>query len=184
MFARGAVHNPEIFNMIKKLKISNNELNNLKLKEEEVNIVENILKNEYEEVKEEKKANKETKEKDENLINFKFKENEKTKNGNSTLINDNPNNLKESKNLAKVLEKKYGNTELNTINIVKEFILIAEKYENAFHNTKYNALYILKTHKNHQKYFNLIQKTKNYEELKKSLEIEIEKSELKQSIKI
>ena len=83
----------------------------------------------------------------------------------------NEENIKESKNLAKIFDTKYKNKEIDILKFVREFTKLAYKYENAYQNTKYNSSYILKTHKKHLNLFNKIQQSKNYDELFKILEI-------------
>lgn len=183
MLARGAVHNPGIFNDIKQISkntntnseikekkeeeiINNTSNNNLSLKEEEdtksneeqIKQIKNsiLLVNEYQELEDKDEKDKE----DNDDIN-----NKNDKNNTKKIKKQDNNEVKESKNLAKIFFKKYEHNDFDVLPYVKEFIEYAEKYENAFHNTKYNASYILKTHKKHMNVFNEIQKSKTYNDL-------------------
>lgn len=180
MLARGAVHNPEIFELIKNQINKNNEISintnpnisynnsidSLMLKEEndidksKTNILnlQDKLINDYEELDQ-------SKDKELKLSSdiCEVKNNNQKEKSNSVYDD----NVKESKNLAKIFQRKYKGNKINILPVVKEFIELAEKYENPFHNTKYNSSYILKTHKKEMSYFNAIQKSKTYDDLNK-----------------
>lgn len=67
---------------------------------------------------------------------------------------------------------KHKETNIDIIPFIFEFAELAQRYENAFHNTKYNILYILKTHNTKSNLFKSVSSSKSYEELNKILEVE------------
>jgi predicted transport protein len=75
------------------------------------------------------------------------------------------NSVAVSTKLSSVFEDKYGNRDVDIISILKEFVEIALEYGNNFFNTKYTALYMLKTHKKHYELFDKIQGMKLYDEI-------------------
>lgn len=183
MLARGAVHNPNIFKEIKTHILNKGENNGEKGGNDFLNKGENLelvlnenldkeLKNDYIELSNicsinekniENENNNIHNEEDKCLLNKKKK--------NSKNEEDSENDVKQSKNLAKIFEIKYGNKIIDIIPIIKEFAQIARNLDYSIQNTKYNCLYILKTHKNHLNLFQKIQKIKTYDDLEKALEI-------------
>lgn len=152
MLARGAVHNPGIFRLYKEYYIEN-----------EVELIgDNVdLMNEYEEL-DSNESNKNS--------NHELKE---------TLSNTNmygKEDPKVSQKLTKVIERKYqkDNIKFDIMPILKEYIEIALKCGNQYKNTKYNLLYILKTHKDYINLFQKIQNLKDYKNICKILGMEEE----------
>ena len=78
--------------------------------------------------------------------------------------------VKISIKLTKELSKKY-NKDIDIIPLVKRYIEICLEYGNNFGNTKYNILYILKTHKKFIELFQKIQKIKEYKNLVELFEL-------------
>jgi len=139
MLARGAIHNPKIFE----------EYKNLPLEEYFENSEDRAaLDNDYEEVKDEEEISKFAKNK-----------------------NTNDSDVKVSYKLTKIFEKKYINREIDIVPILREYVEIALKTGNNFHNSKYIVLYILKTHKKYVELFRKIQNSKNYKEMSELLDI-------------
>lgn len=183
MLARGAVHNPNIFKEIKTHILNKCEGNGEKGSNDFLNKGENLelllnenldkeLKNDYIELSNicsinEKNIENENvnihNEEDKCLLNKKKKNNKNEE--------DSENDVKQSKNLAKIFEIKYENKVIDIIPIIKEFAKIARNLDYSIQNTKYNCLYILKTHKNHLNLFQKIQKIKTYDDLDKALEM-------------
>lgn len=144
MLARGAIHFPGLFNFIKQCE----------LKEQKEQILKEIPEvpiNTYEELEVEEEN------KDCELLSKKRKKGKEE---------DNKNVDHQSKNLSKLMESKHAGHQIDVVSFIKELLELSIKFENHFHNTKYNMLYILKTHKSHSKLFNEIQSTKDYEQLK------------------
>jgi hypothetical protein len=75
------------------------------------------------------------------------------------------NSVAVSTKLTSVFEDKYGSRDVDIISILKEYVEIALKSGNNFFNTKYTALYMLKTHKKHFELFDKIQGMKMYDEI-------------------
>ncbi len=75
------------------------------------------------------------------------------------------NSVAVSTKLTSVFDDKYGNIEVDIIAILKEYVELALLTGNNFFNTKYNALYMLKTHKKHFEMFDKIQGMKMYDEI-------------------
>ena len=75
------------------------------------------------------------------------------------------NSVAVSTKLTSVFEDKYGNRDVDIISILREYVEIALKSGNNFFNTKYTALYMLKTHKKHFELFDKIQGMKMYDEI-------------------
>lgn len=75
--------------------------------------------------------------------------------------------VESSNNLAKIFDMKYNNNSksIDILSILREYVLLAISTSNNFNNTKYNTLYILKTHKHHLKLFQSIQVSKDYTNL-------------------
>ena len=137
MLARGAIHNPAIFNQIKEKSLKESLVLDLKEDHNEE------LTNDYKEFPEKEDEN----------------EDKNEKNNNKKL------EVQESNKLAKVLENKYKDEKIDILPKIKELIQLGIKYNNQFHNTKYNVLYILKTHKNHKELFNKLSHAKDYSSL-------------------
>jgi hypothetical protein len=75
------------------------------------------------------------------------------------------NSVATSTKLTSVFEDKYGNKDIDILNILKEYVEFALFSGNNFFNTKYTALYMLKTHKKHFELFDKIQTMKMYDEI-------------------
>lgn len=149
MLARGAIHNPKIFEEFKNFSLEDYLLNSdINFSNEEFN-----LDNDYEEVCEEK---------DNKDLNCNHQNKKKEKDD----------DIKVSNKLSKVFEKKYNKQVIDIIPIIKDYIELALRTGNYFHNSKYNTLYILKTHKKHLDLFKKIQSSKNYLEVCKHLGME------------
>lgn len=171
MIARGAVHNPNIFNELKK-HIMNKKTD---LKSDETSDIINLneeLFNDYTELNKNDNIDEKIDEKNDDKIDDKIdgkylnkKKKEKKDDEEST------DDIKQSKNLAKIFEIKYNNAIIDIVPIIKEFVKIAKELDYSIQNTKYNCLYILKTHKNHLNLFQKIQKIKTYEDIEKAIEI-------------
>jgi len=86
-------------------------------------------------------------------------------------IKKNTNHIEMSTKLQRIISLKYdeSNMKVNIMSYIKEYISICIKYENHFHNTKYNVLYILKTHKKYKDLFNKLSQTKSYEQMNETL---------------
>ena len=97
------------------------------------------------------------------INNKEIKINNDAKN-NIIINNKKDEEVKISIKLTKELSKKY-NKDIDIIPLVKRYIEICLQYGNNFGNTKYNVLYILKTHKKFIDLFQKIQKIKDYEKL-------------------
>jgi tRNA-dihydrouridine synthase len=155
MIARGAIHNPKIFDEYKNISLDDfySEENDL-----------NFLENNYEEVN----ANV-------NINGEKISDNSSsstTKNYTKiTRRKNSEEDLSFSVKLSKALEKKYNYKFIDIVPIVRDYTEIALRTGNNFHNTKYNVLYMMKTHKNYLELFQKIQQTKNYEQLAVLLEM-------------
>ena len=117
MIARGAIHNPKIFeeykNSIDKLDLE--EENQLKIKEDQFDI-----DNDYEEIKDGKKneiliPENDNKQKsiDENNKNISMKKNKKNKNEEND--EDDSNDVKSSNNLARIFELKYSGRKFDIV---------------------------------------------------------------------
>jgi tRNA-dihydrouridine synthase len=155
MLARGAIHNPKVFNEYKNLNLEEFLLKNNDLDLE--------LENDYEEIPD-----------DDNIvpnINSSNKKSDKTTHSSKKINNDDETDLRVSNKLSKIFEKKYTNTHIDIVPTVKEYLELALKTGNNFKNSKYNILYILKTHKNHMDLFKKIQNSKSFEELSTFLEM-------------
>ena len=96
-----------------------------------------------------------------NIKEINNKENKLNEDKNNKNEIDKENEVKLSIKLTKELSKKY-NKDINIIPLIKKYIEICLEYENNFGNTKYNVLYILKTHKKYIELFQKIQKIKDY----------------------
>ena len=90
------------------------------------------------------------------------KSNKKLKNN----VYDEKSDVVASQKLSKIMSLKHKNNEINIIDYIKEFLEYAIKYENYFHNSKYNILYILKTHNTKSSLFKDISSCKDYEKMK------------------
>jgi hypothetical protein len=99
MIARGAIHNPDIFNEYKEMVKNHQNINQLNVSEID-NDNEIIEENICDKEKNSKQTNKNNKKKEAD------------------------NDLQISNNLCKILEKKYGDRSIDIINIIKEYIEI------------------------------------------------------------
>lgn len=174
MLARGAVHNPNIFNELKKHIL--NKKTNLKSDETSdiINLNEELL-NDYTELNKhdnfddniDQKIDYKIDDKIDDKIDGKYLNKKKKETKDDEESTD---DIKQSKNLAKIFEIKYNNAIIDIVPIIKEFVKIAKELDYSIQNTKYNCLYILKTHKNHLNLFQKIQKIKTYEDIEKAIE--------------
>ena len=143
MLARGAIHNPTIFNMYKERFVNNT---NIEITEDLD--VEYFKEPDFEEV----------------VVSVDKVETQKIANKKGKIEE---NELKVSNKLTKMIEVKYQEDDVvfDVFDIVVEFCEIALEVGNSFQNTKYNVLYILKTHKKYLEIFQKIQSIKYYSEL-------------------
>jgi len=173
MLARGAIHNPGLFNDYKNyVEESSKDIltndDNLALIDNNTYEVNNSFDNDLNKSLDSNKSD----EKSDYKPDEPKKEDKITSQSSNKRINDKSNNkttsnddVQLSNKLAKILEFRYSKTEIDIIKYIKEYITIALEYGNIFSNTKYVVLYILKTHKKYIKMFQKIQATKNYKEL-------------------
>jgi hypothetical protein len=75
------------------------------------------------------------------------------------------NSVAVSTKLTSVFDDKYGNRDIDIISLLREYVELALVSGNIFFNTKYSALYMLKTHKKHYELFDKIQGMKIYDEI-------------------
>ena len=79
---------------------------------------------------------------------------------------------KQSKILCKIIERRNrGCKEIETLALCKEYMKIAIMYGNRFGNTKYVINYILRTHKEEEETFHMINYSKTMKEMAKVREI-------------
>lgn len=147
LFARGAVHNPKIFDEI----INYDYQDSLEYDEEK----------DYKFLKEDR----------EELFNETQEEN----NNNKKSQKQDPyeDDVKTSLNLAKTMEDKYKGREIKIIDIIKDYLELAMKTGNNFRNSKYVILYLLKTHKKFIELFQKIQRSNNFGELRYNIILNI-----------
>jgi len=139
MIARGAIHNPKIFDEYRNFSFDDYLLHS------DISFREDHLENDYEELPDDKTTKRSA---------------------------TNESEVRVSNKLAKIFERKYYNKNIDILFIIKEYIELALKCGNYFHNSKYTVLYILKTHKKHMDLFKKITQSKSYKELCIHLNIE------------
>lgn len=160
MIARGAIHNPAIFREYKEKII--------------INSTEEVFDNNYK-IIEDLPLNEEGGELELILNNDKdgiFEHNKLDGKVNNLEPEEDDNKLKVSVRLTTALKEKYKDIKIDIVNHITDYIKIAIDTGNSFHNTKYNILYMLKTHKKFIDLFNKIQRMKNYEELCREMNLE------------
>jgi tRNA-dihydrouridine synthase len=173
MMARGAIHNPNIFNEYKNQTLTYTDY--LEYGNDDEDEKQFLNNNDYEIDSSNLVLNPkeiiETKDKELNKdLNCNHsRKNKKNQNEASFCAED---EMKVSNNLAKVFDKKYNKKYIDIMPIVKEYVQIALQVGNNFNNSKYSILYILKTHKKHMDIFKKIQSSRNFEELSKLLNME------------
>lgn len=180
MMARGAVHYPGIFNYLKESIAK--DFNSIRLNTDLITNEDKII-NTYEEIKQtnseiinelsncvDSTTNKSTYKID-NYTNpdpNNILLNKKT-NNNSQILDDSKSNkdteVIPSQKLSIVMNDKYKNHQIDISKYIKELYKYSVKYNNHFHNTKYNILYILKTHNTKSKLFKELSSCKNYDDM-------------------
>lgn len=146
------MHHPGIFNYIKQKE---KEKEREQPKSNQQNHFENKEKIKYNEISLELNENLEETEND-------TSENKEKK------LKSNLDNVDMSNKLEKQIAIKYKESNMDDVNIlsyIKEYLSICIKYENHFHNSKYNVLYMMKTHKKYKDLFVKLSQTKNYDQM-------------------
>jgi len=150
MLARGAIHNPKIFHEYKNMTSDNYLINS-----EDTD----VFDNDYEEIQDEEENT------NSNKCDIQPQRNQLKH------VKNNEEDLRISNRLSKIFEKKYTKNVIDIVPILRDFVELCLETGNAFNNSKYNVLYILKTHKKQLELFEKIQNSKNYEEMCSILEI-------------
>lgn len=141
LLARGAIHNPKIFEEFKNFSLDDYLLQsgiNFSLSQSN-----DYLDNDYDEI-EDKNTKSSQKQKE-------------------SKIKTSEDDVKVSNKLSTVFDKKYNKQSIDIIPVIKDYVELAMKCGNNILNTKYVILYILKTHKKHMEVFNVLHHVKNYE---------------------
>jgi tRNA-dihydrouridine synthase len=142
MIARGAIHNPKIFEEYKNFSLSNYLL------ESGIEFNEDEFENDNEEIIDTTEKNK--------MINLK-----------ATDYDD----VKASNKLSKIFEKKYNKNKIDIVPMIREYVELALKLGYNYNNAKYVILYILKTHKNELPLFKKLTSSRGYEEICTNLQM-------------
>eukprot|EP00347_Sterkiella_histriomuscorum_P011970 403370398 len=152
ILARGAIHNPAIFQLNQQMVDPNAINEDFECWQD--NTLPEIKQAVVIDQKETQDNSKQTK-----------KQKQKPKNDDE--------NVEFSQNLVRVFEQRYHKhpMQLNILDLVKEYFKICIETGNNFQNSKYNILYILKTHKEHYELFKRLQLGRNFTQYAEIFEI-------------